>query len=324
MPMKSMKIAIAILALATAAAADVRGSFQKTLTVSGAADVTVQTGSGTISVHTGSGSSVQVSARIQASDHWFNGSGLSAEERVKRIEANPPVTQNGNTIVIGKIEDPDLRKNVGIDYDVTVPAQTKLRTESGSGDLKITGVAGPLNARSGSGTVSATDIGSSVRVSTGSGDVHLRNVKGGVNAETGSGGIDANNVDGTFYGETGSGDITMSQTSPGTVTAKTGSGTIRLSNVVGGATASSGSGDISISGEAKSGWSAHSGSGTIHMSLPKTSNFDVDAHSSSGSVKVSRPITIESAYKQSKLKGKVGNGGVLLEASTGSGDIRIE
>jgi DUF4097 and DUF4098 domain-containing protein YvlB len=97
-----------------------------------------------------------------------------------------------------------------------------------------------------------------------------------------------------------------------------------LSNVVGGATASSGSGDIDISGDARSGWEAHSGSGTIKFEVPKTANFDVDIRADSGSVKVGRPITIESSYKQSKLKGKVGNGGVLLQASTGSGDIRID
>lgn len=326
MLIRNLKTAIAVLALAsTALAADARGSFQKTLTVSGAADISVRTGSGTITVRPGPGNTVQISAKIQASDSWFfNNSKYSASERVRMIESNPPVTQTGDVIVIGKIEDSELRKNVSIDYELTVPANTKLRGDSGSGDIRINGIAGPLTARSGSGTVDATDIGGSTKISTGSGDIRLRNIKGSVSAETGSGTINANGVEGMFDGQTGSGDITMSQTAPGTVRATTGSGTVRLTNVVGGATVSTGSGDISISGEARAGWETHSGSGTIHISTPKTANFDIDAHASSGSVKVGRPVTMEGTFKANKVRGRVGNGGVLLKASSGSGDIRID
>ena len=46
----------------------------------------------------------------------------TAEEylaRVRRIEANPPIEQNGNSIRIGQMRDDDLYRNVSISYEVT-------------------------------------------------------------------------------------------------------------------------------------------------------------------------------------------------------------
>src|ERR1700745_2991710 len=79
-----------------ALAADASGSFSKTLTVSGTPDVTITTGAGRINVHSGNSSSVVIEGRIKANDNWGwfgNSSNLSAEERVKRLEANPPIVQ---------------------------------------------------------------------------------------------------------------------------------------------------------------------------------------------------------------------------------------
>src|SRR5258708_30213940 len=105
---------IAVFALAvsqTALAADAVGSFSKTLSVSGTPEVSIMTGSGHINVHSGNTNSVVIEGRIKANDNWsswFGGGGyLSAEERIKRIEANPPLVQSGNTITIGKTEHSD-------------------------------------------------------------------------------------------------------------------------------------------------------------------------------------------------------------------------
>ena len=60
------------------------------------------TGSGSVEVRTGNSGQVQVTGRIRAGE-WFRG---NAGEKIKRIEANPPIQQNGNDIRIGRIDDP--------------------------------------------------------------------------------------------------------------------------------------------------------------------------------------------------------------------------
>jgi hypothetical protein len=314
---------VAFAALATSvAAAEVRGSFSRTLNVTGTPDVEVFTGSGNITVRPGNGSTVIVNAKIHASNNWFSGASLSAEERVKRIEQDPPIRQNGNMITIGKIEDRELRRNISIDYEVIVPAQTKLLTETGSGDADISGVNGPLRATTGSGNIRAAGIDGDARLNTGSGDVRLEGVSGRLYAHTGSGNVTAHNVGGGINAETGSGDIECDQTKPGDISARTGSGNIRLRGIKGGVEAHTGSGDVTVDGDATATWDIDTGSGNINLRLP-TSNFDVRAHSSSGNVSVDRPITMQGTFKRNRIEGKIGNGGVLVSLSTGSGDINL-
>ena len=67
------------------------------------------------------------------------------------MESNPPIQQSGNDVRIGHIDDSELRHNISISYEVTVPAETQVRIETGSGSQTVEGVRGPLEANAGSG-----------------------------------------------------------------------------------------------------------------------------------------------------------------------------
>jgi hypothetical protein len=298
------------------------GHFERTLQVSGAVDLEVTSGSGNITVHTGGNGSVYVTAKIHASNSWLFGG--DAEERIRRIEKNPPVEQQGNTIRIGKIEDRELQRNISIDYDVTVPAQTKLVSATGSGDQTISGLQLPVTAKTGSGNITLENIGSDAHVRSGSGDLKINSVKGALNAETGSGNIHAQGVAGEIIANTGSGDVEMHQVAAGDVKVETGSGNVRLFGVKGGLRAGTGSGDIHAEGEATHDWRLGAGSGNITLKLPAQASFDLDARTSSGTLKVNHPVTTQGAMSHNHIHGKVGSGGVLLDLHTGSGDIEIE
>src|SRR6476469_7374624 len=140
-------VAAAAIVLTTSAFAAARGDFQRTLPVNGSVNLQVETGSGSISVHPGSTNEVRVTGHIQASE-WFGG---NAEEKVKKLQDNPPIQQSGNDIRIGHIDDPELKHNISISYEVIVPAETDLRVQSGSGDQTVEGIRGPLEVSSGSG-----------------------------------------------------------------------------------------------------------------------------------------------------------------------------
>ena len=91
-------VALTVGALAPQAAYAQRaeGSFQRTVTVSGSTDVDVVSGSGSIEVRQGAAGRVEISGRITANDSWgWRRSQLSAEERVRRLEANPPAQLYG-------------------------------------------------------------------------------------------------------------------------------------------------------------------------------------------------------------------------------------
>ena len=51
------------------------------------------------------------------------------------IEQHPPIRQEGNNIHIEYVN----MRNISVDYEITVPADTTVRTRSGSGDQTIEG-----------------------------------------------------------------------------------------------------------------------------------------------------------------------------------------
>ncbi len=319
----SLGAALAILAPANVFAATRTpfgedGHFDRTLNVSGAADVDVQTGSGNIVVKTGDGSKVVVHATIHV-----NHDGSGAQQYVSQIEANPPIEQNGNTIRIGHIENQDWKKHISISYDVTVPAQTKLKSESGSGDVTVDGVAGPLEANSGSGSLKVSHIGSEVHARTGSGDVQVADVHGSARLSSGSGSINATGIGGGLIASSGSGDISLAQTAAGDVEIQTGSGSVNVKGANGAVKAQSGSGGISVEGTPAGDWRLHTGSGDVEVKLPAQAGFNLVARTGSGSIDSNREIAVQGKISPRELTGKVGNGGPTVELATSSGSIQI-
>jgi len=296
------------------------GQFERTLPVNGSVNIDLTTGSGSIQVRTGGSNQVQVTGHIKATD-WFSS---GSEERIKRIEANPPIQQSGNSIRIGHLEDPDLRHNISISYELTVPADTQLRSETGSGNQTIDGLKGIVEAQAGSGGLRIANIGSSVRASTGSGNIDIDRVQGSVRARAGSGSIHATEIAGGFEADTGSGRVTLEQTAPGTVRVGTGSGGMELHGVRGSLEARAGSGGIRADGDPSGAWLLRTGSGTVQVKVPSSAAFDLNAHTSSGSISVNHPVTVEGSMGKKEIHGKVRGGGVPVEVTTGSGNIEIE
>jgi len=297
------------------------GSFERSLHVTGPVDLQVSTGSGAIHVRAGDSQTVQVRGTIKARER---GGGMSAEEKVRQLEANPPIQQEGNFIRVGHLEDSELSRNVSISYDLVVPKETRLRAETGSGDQTVEGIQGPLKASTGSGGIRIARISSEVHADTGSGDIQIESVQGSVTANTGSGSIRANGVAGEFSGETGSGDVRLEQSAPGRVKVSTGSGNIELAGVNGPLHVDTGSGEIKAQGELTGDWRLETGSGGVTVSLPSNAGFDLRAHTDSGRISTTREVTLTGTLSRNDYRGKVGSGGYLLEVKTGSGDIRIE
>jgi DUF4097 and DUF4098 domain-containing protein YvlB len=327
--MKSQRTSLSILAAVILAvlaclqplrAAASEGSFQRTLQVTGPANLDLTTGSGSVTVRTGSSSEVQVTGHIKATN-WLGG---SADDRIKRIESNPPIQQSGNDIRVGHIDDSELMHNISISYDLVVPPETQLHSHTGSGSQNVEGLRKPLEIESGSGTLKIFDIGDAVRAETGSGGIEIDRVKGNVRAKAGSGTIHATDIACAFEGYTGSGHITLEQSASGSVRADTGSGGMELRGLHGSLDARAGSGTITAEGNPTGSWSAHTGSGNIHLSLASDAAFDLDAHTSSGSITVRQPVTVQGSIGRKELRGKVRGGGVVVEVETGSGNIEIQ
>src|SRR5579872_4357039 len=185
----------------TIAFASTQGTFDRTFQVTGPVDLAVQTHSGDITVRTGPAGSVSIRGKIYVGDHWLFG---SRHTDVTGIQNNPPVRQDGNNIRIDYVN----VRDISVDYEITVPEDTTIRSQSGSGDQMIEGTRGNADLQSGSGNLKVSRLTGEIRLQTGSGDITARGVHGAFRAEAGSGDITA---EGTQTGEwqirTGSGNV---------------------------------------------------------------------------------------------------------------------
>ena len=275
--------AAAILSLTTAAFAG--DTFQRTLSLSGPADVYVSTGSGNIRVTPGSDNEVHIVGHIHASWSAFG----DVNAHISRIVENPPIVQTGNAIHIGESSDRSLFNNISIDYEVSVPASAALNVHSGSGDVEIDHVGRFLAASSGSGNVRAHGIHGPVDLQTGSGDIELQ-------------------ADGV-----------------GDIKAKTGSGSIRINGLNGALYAKTGSGDIEAGGKLQGEGNLSSGSGSVRLHLTPDAHFDLEASTGSGDIRIHFPgAPQQSDSSRHHLTAPINGGGQALEIRTGSGDIEVD
>ncbi len=259
-------VALAFCLLAfRAAAAGPEGSFDRTLNVTGAVDLDVQTSSGRIEVRPGDSSSVRIHAVIRAHDDFFQG----VEGRIHEIETNPPIQQTGNTIRITPPADEWMRRHVSISYELVVPQQSRLRAHTGSGSENVEGIHGPVELETGSGSVTVTRVDDEVHIRTGSGHIELDSVKGKVDAHTGSGSIQGAALAGPVSAHTGSGNVRLEQTGTGAIEAHTGSGGV----------------NVRLPAEAAFDLYAHTGSGHVTVDHPITMQGNVGGHEIQGKVK---------------------------------------
>jgi len=258
-------------------------TFDRTLAVTGAVDLNVRTGAGSIRVTTGPGNSVHVIGRVRSS--YFT-TGESASARVNRIAKQPPIAQSGNAIRIGETPNDDTYRNVQISYEITVPAETRLESTSGSGGQSIGSVRGPVLVHTGSGSITIGQVADDVDAMAGSGSITVERVGANFVGKTGSGGIDVKAVGGTVRAQTGSGHIQVGQTGHANVAVQTGSGSVTLD-------------------------------------LPDEQGYNLDAKTGSGSIRTSQPITMQGGISRHHVQGTVRGGGVSVDVMTGSGSIQI-
>ncbi|HEX9197982.1 MAG TPA: DUF4097 family beta strand repeat-containing protein [Acidobacteriaceae bacterium] len=301
MNLRSLLALSLILPATVTLAAD--GTFEKTLSLNGAAILSISTGAGYIHVYSGSGNQIHITGHVHSNPGLF---GSDADQRVKQIVASPPITQSGNIVTAGPSHaDSDLFHNISIDYDVTTPGSTTLTARTGSGSLEIGGILGKVTGESGSGSIKAENI---------SGDAHLT---------TGSGSIRATNVHGPANLQTGSGQLELSVSAPGDIKAQTGSGSIHIDGISGGLRAGAGSGSIDVGGNPTSEWRVETGSGSIHLRPAPDAHFNFNAETGSGTIHLDHPIVMQGSLNKHHVAGTVNGGGPTLRASTGSGSITV-
>jgi Putative adhesin len=305
-PTVVLSFLVAAGAPALAHAADL--TFHRSLNANGNVSLNVCTNSGNIHVSGVDGNTIQISGKVHSASTWHSFDGFSSPADLKKIADNPPIQQTGNMIRVGNHDtcSGHLFHNVAIDYEISIPRNSTVIADSGSGDVRIESVSGLVHADTGSGGIRVNGIGSGSKLETGSGDIDAQHATGTLQAHTGSGGIQIH-------------DSQISDAQLGT-----GSGDISAAYIRGSLKADTGSGSVTIFGLPGADWKLETGSGEIRFHADPNAKFTLDASSSSGDINSKLPIVVSGHMQHGALRGPVNGGGPMVKMRTGSGDISLQ
>jgi DUF4097 and DUF4098 domain-containing protein YvlB len=208
--------------------------------------------------------------------------------------------------------DPGRRGNGDAQFEVTVPAGTRVLVNSLSAPLSIRGVKGEVDANSVSGSIDINDATRKVKAESVSGNVEVSQVVGDVRASSVSGRVEVDDVTGDLEAESVSGRVVMTRAHSKYVRAGTVSGRVAYAGTF----------------EPAGSYEFKSHSGSIRLSLPKDVGAQVRIETFSGAVDSDFPVTLQPAKlnngSNGRIEFKIGDGRSRIIAESFSGSIRIE
>jgi len=296
---------LAALLVASNARAQREERFNRTLDVGPDAALSIGNIAGDIQVEGGPGSSIVIEAVKSVEDE-----GDAGDLKTVDIE----VSQLGNRVRVSTEHTGRGRHHgdhVSARYHVKVPKGTEVDIQSVSGNVVLTGVAGPANAQSVSGDVRVTDVTELVQAKSVSGNVEVRSSRSERHVEI----------------ESVSGEVLVMDIEADELTVSSVSGDVRLQGVSSQrASLESVSGDLEYTGtiRASGRYDFQSHSGNVLLTIGEGVGFELEASTFSGEVESDFTLkTTSRAKKGGRLSAVVGDGSAFIEATTFSGDVRL-
>jgi hypothetical protein len=77
---------------------------------------------------------------------------------VLALSAKPPIRVDGDRIVIERPKKHAQRRHATISYEILVPRDAQVKVQSESGDVRVSGISGPVDATSDTGVVTLVKI----------------------------------------------------------------------------------------------------------------------------------------------------------------------
>lgn len=295
------RLAIASAALFAVATATPRAhaeDWTKSYSISGRAQVHVETNDGAVQVFTSD--TKQVEFRVLYEGFEINKT-LHVESR-----------QDGDSVMVNARVSGHWGFSWGkgrrVRIEVRMPKDADLTVDTGDGSVETQAVNGRLKIHTGDGSVRAQAVSGDVDIDTGDGSITLEGAKGDIRVRTGDGHVEARDLDGKVDATSGDGHITISGRLDA-LNIKTGDGSINARVQPGSKMASS--------------WSIRTGDGSVDIVLPPDLQANIDASTNDGHISLNIPVLVEGSFKNSEIHGKMNGGGQSLTVHTGDGSIRL-
>ena len=335
--MRALRLALPVLALALAPALRAQEGtrlYDETFPVRAGDRLNIALSSEDVRVETGSGpATVTVYGRGRDAEEVFAERRFRADYRDGKLDIRTEAKQRGW----------GSNRSASFTVVVRVPARMDANVATASGDVRFARLDGKARIATSSGDVTLDEVtGPSVHVATSSGDVEGQRVQsaGAFNVATSSGDVSLREARAeeiavaTSSGDvqarafsaqrikvaTSSGDVTVGRFS-GAGELSTGSGDLDIGGIEGALKVSTGSGDVAAAFAKPGDVAVSTGSGSVSLALPR--GVGADVRLSSGSIDIDRALDFRGERGRRSAEGRIGDGGVMMRVSTGSGSIEL-
>jgi Putative adhesin len=271
----------------------------KSYTISGRAQVKVDTNDGAVQIYTGD--TKQVDFRV-----LYDGYEMNKTLHVDSRQDGDSVQINARVNGHWGFSWGNNHRNIRI--EVHMPKDADLQIDTGDGSVTTQSVNGKVKIHTGDGSVRAQEVSGDVDIDTGDGSITVDGAKGDIRLRTGDGHIDARNLDGKVDALSGDGHIKLDGRLDA-LSVKTGDGSIDAR--------------LQPGSKVNSSWSIRTGDGSVDIVLPADLQANIDASTNDGHISLGIPVTVEGTFSNSQIHGKMNGGGQPLVIHTGDGSIRL-
>src|SRR5882724_5096395 len=191
-------IAVALVAAVTLTATARAEEWTKSYTVSGRAQVRVETNDGAVRIATGEGK--QVEFRVIYEGYELNKTiHVDSRQDGDSVQVNARVTGHWGFSWGNGRRGPRI--------EVRMPKNADLQIDTGDGSVETQPLSGHVKIHTGDGSVHVQAVDGSVDIDTGDGSITVEGAKGDIRLHTGDGRIEARNLDGRVDANSGDGHI---------------------------------------------------------------------------------------------------------------------
>ena len=271
----------------------------KSYTVSGRANVRIDTNDGSVRVTTSDTKTVEfhveyVGYELDKNLHIESHQNGDQVELVARVTGHWGFSWGTNS-----------RR---LHIEVRMPKDADLNAHTGDGSVEASSINGNVAVETGDGSVRANSLTGTIDLHTHDGSINVDTLKGDIKLRTGDGSIEGRELDGKLEADSGDGHIRVAGRFEGLLI-HTGDGSVDTRVLPGSKMASS--------------WNIRTGDGSVDLSLPGDFQANIDASTGDGHISVGLPVTVEGTFSNSQLHGKMNGGGQSLTVHTGDGSIRL-
>jgi len=296
----AIRFGLASAALLAASAVAARAEeVTKPFTVSGRANVHVETNDGSIRVSTGDSKQVEFRVEYQGYELGKN-LHIDAHQDGDKVELIARVTAHWG-FSWG-------HNSHRLHIEVRMPRDADLDVHSGDGSVQAESINGTVKVYTGDGSVKANSLKGNIDLHTNDGSITVDSLKGDIRLHTGDGSIEARDLDGKVDADSGDGHIRIAGRFDA-LNVKTGDGSVDTRVQPGSKMASS--------------WTIRTGDGSVDLVLPSDFQTNIDASTGDGHISLGIPVTVEGTFSNSQIHGKMNGGGQPLTIHTGDGSIRL-